>query len=90
MERKHGRDRGREPDIGFAEAAWRWASGQDLAKVLANTALTPGDFVRWVRQVIDLAGQLATAVGPGDLRRTCREVQDAMRRGVVAADLTED
>ena len=90
VERKHGRDRGREPDIGFAEAAWRWASGQDLAKVLANTALTPGDFVRWVRQVIDLAGQLATAVGPGDLRRTCREVQDAMRRGVVAADLTED
>ena len=90
VERKHGRDRGREPDIGFAEAAWRWASGQDLAKVLATTSLTPGDFVRWVRQVIDLAGQLATAVGPGDLRRTCREVQDAMRRGVVAADLTED
>ncbi|MFT3887125.1 MAG: DEAD/DEAH box helicase [Arachnia sp.] len=90
VERRHGRDRGREPDIGFAEAAWRWASGQDLAKVLATTSLTPGDFVRWVRQVIDLAGQLATAVGPGDLRRTCREVQDAMRRGVVAADLTED
>ena len=90
VERDFRLERGREPDIGFAEAAWRWASGQDLAKVLANTALTPGDFVRWVRQVIDLAGQLATAVGPGDLRRTCREVQDAMRRGVVAADLTED
>ena len=90
LERKHKRDRGREPDIGFAEAAWRWASGQDLAKVLRNGDLSAGDFVRWVRQVIDLAGQLATAVGPGDLRRTCREAADAMRRGVVAADMFED
>lgn len=90
IERRHKRDRGREPDIGFAEAAWRWASGQDLAKVLATTGLSAGDFVRWVRQVVDLAGQLATAVGPGDLRRTCREVADAMRRGVVAADLGEE
>ncbi|OYW91506.1 MAG: hypothetical protein B7Z23_08025, partial [Pseudomonadales bacterium 32-61-5] len=46
--------------------------------------------VRWVRQVVDLAGQLATAVGPGDLRRTCHAVADSMRRGVVATDLTED
>ncbi|MHA6511491.1 DEAD/DEAH box helicase [Tessaracoccus sp. Z1128] len=90
LERQHQRDRGREPDIGFAEAAWRWASGQDLAKVLRHTSLSAGDFVRWVRQVIDLAGQLATATGPGDLRRTCHEAADAMRRGVVAADLTED
>ncbi len=90
LERKHHRDRGREPDIGFAEAAWRWASGQDLAKVLRHTSMSAGDFVRWVRQVVDLAGQLATATGPGDLRRTCHAAADAMRRGVVAADLTED
>ncbi|GAA4902987.1 DEAD/DEAH box helicase [Tessaracoccus lubricantis] len=90
LERKHKRDRGREPDIGFAEAAWRWSSGQDLAKVLDTTGLSAGDFVRWVRQVVDLAGQLATAVGPGDLRRTCHAVADSMRRGVVAADMTED
>lgn len=90
LERKHRIDRGREPDIGFAEAAWRWASGQDLAKVLLHTGLSAGDFVRWVRQVIDLAGQLAAAAGPGDLRRTCLIAADEMRRGVVAADLTED
>lgn len=90
LERKHRIDRGREPDIGFAEAAWRWASGQELAKVLLHTSLSAGDFVRWVRQVIDLAGQLATAAGPGDLRRTCLMAADEMRRGVVAADLTED
>jgi len=90
VERRHRRDRGREPDIGFAEAAWRWASGQELAKVLATTDLSAGDFVRWVRQVIDLAGQLASAAGPGDLRRTAHAVQDAMRRGVVAVELEED
>ncbi|TRY16649.1 DEAD/DEAH box helicase [Tessaracoccus rhinocerotis] len=90
LERQHRLDRGREPDIGFAEVAWRWASGQELAKVLREGQLSAGDFVRWVRQVIDFAGQLANAVGPGDLRRTCREVVNSMRRGVVDADIDED
>lgn len=90
LERKHRLDRGREPDIGFAEIAWRWASGQELAKVLRLGQMSAGDFVRWVRQVIDFAGQLAQAVGPGDLRRTCREVVSSMRRGVVDADIEED
>ena len=90
LERNHRRDRGREPDIGFAEAAWRWCSGQELSKVLWNSGLPAGDFVRWVRQVVDLAGQLATAAGPGDLRRTCREIVASMRRGVVDTDLEED
>ncbi|MFV0428505.1 MAG: DEAD/DEAH box helicase [Arachnia sp.] len=89
-ERSHRLDRGRDPDIGFAEAAWRWARGQDLAKVLAHSQLPAGDFVRWVRQVVDFAGQLAHASGPGDFSRTCRAVVSAMRRGVVDADLTED
>ena len=90
VERRQSIDRAREPDIGFAESAWRWASGQELAKVLRTSGTSAGDFVRATRQVIDLAGQLAQAVGPGDLRRTCRAVVDAMRRGVVAADMTED
>ena len=90
LERKHRLDRGREPDIGFAEAAWRWSSGQDLAKVLVASGLPAGDFVRWTRQVIDLAGQVAAAVGPGDLRRTCREVVSSMRRGVIDFDPEED
>ncbi len=86
-ERAHGRERGRQPDIGFAEMAWRWASGQELAKVLRFGNLPAGDFVRWVRQVIDLTGQVAQAAGPGDLRRTCHELVDHMRRGVVAAEI---
>lgn len=90
LEREHRIEPGREPDIGFAEAAWRWTNGQELAKVLAVSGLPAGDFVRWTRQVIDLAGQLAQAVGPGDLRRTCREVVVLMRRGVIDYDTLED
>ena len=38
--------------------------------MLADTDLTAGDFVRWVRQVADFAGQVADAAGPGPLRET--------------------
>ncbi|PID98495.1 MAG: hypothetical protein CSA83_00950 [Actinomycetales bacterium] len=54
------------------------------------TELSAGDFVRWVRQVIDLAGQIAQALPAGDLRRTCREVVITMRRGVIDYELLDD
>ena len=40
--------------------------------------------------VIDLAGQLADAAGPGDLRGRCREAISLMRRGVVDVAYDED
>lgn len=89
IERRHKMERGRDLDIGFAEGIWRWASGQEFAKVLRHSPLAPGDFVRWVRQVIDIAGQIAQAAGPGDLRRNCRTLVDSLRRGVVAADMDD-
>jgi ATP-dependent RNA helicase HelY len=52
----------REPDLGFAWAAYRWARGARLEKVLAEAPdLTPGDFVRAVKQLIDLLDQIAAA-----------------------------
>jgi ATP-dependent RNA helicase HelY len=52
----------REPDLGFAWAAYRWARGVKLEKVLAEALdLTPGDFVRSVKQLIDLLDQIANA-----------------------------
>ncbi|MBI4899280.1 MAG: DEAD/DEAH box helicase [Actinobacteria bacterium] len=88
VERDHRVERGPEPDIGFAEAAHAWASGSDLADVLILSGLPAGDVVRWVRQVIDVAGQVADAAGPGPLRSTCREIVASMRRGVV--DVAEE
>lgn len=90
IERRHNIDRGRDLDIGFAQGIWRWANGQDLAKTLRNSPLAPGDFVRWVRQVIDLASQVGQAADAGDLRRSCRELVAALRRGVVAEEMDEE
>ena len=52
----------REPDLGFAWAAYRWARGAKLEAVLDESPdLTPGDFVRSVKQLIDLMDQIAAA-----------------------------
>jgi ATP-dependent RNA helicase HelY len=88
LERDHRLERGPEPDIGFSEAAYGWAAGRPLAMVLADSGLTAGDFVRWVRQVLDFADQIGQAAGPGPLRETVHQLARAMRRGVV--DYTPD
>jgi ATP-dependent RNA helicase HelY len=89
-ERDHRLPSHDEPDIGFAEAIHAWAAGAELADVLYLSGLTAGDFVRWARQVVDAAGQLAEAVGGGALRTTCRELVFRVRRGVVDAAPLED
>ncbi|WOP18342.1 DEAD/DEAH box helicase [Raineyella sp. LH-20] len=70
---------------GFARAAFDWCAGEPLAAVLEREEMSAGDFVRWARLVVDLADQVATGAGPGDLRETCHEVRRRMQRGVVAA-----
>jgi len=84
LERRHRLDFLREPDAGFAWAAYRWAEGDDLDDVLHETQLAAGDFVRWVKQLIDLAGQVADAAGDSPLRKKARETVGLLRRGVVA------
>jgi ATP-dependent RNA helicase HelY len=81
----------REPDLGFAWAAHAWASGMPLESVL-DPDLTPGDFIRAVKQLIDLLGQIAVAAGrKTPLGGAAAAAMDALRRGVVAySSLTED
>ena len=75
----------REPDAGFAWAAWRWARGEGLDQVLLDTGQAPGDFVRWMKQLIDLLDQIVDAAPPeSQVARTARRAVDAVRRGVVA------
>ena len=90
----------REPDLGFAWAAYCWARGARLETVLDEAPeLTPGDFVRSVKQLIDLLDQLASAIPaapapPSDpastLAATARAAIDAMRRGVIAYSAVAD
>jgi ATP-dependent RNA helicase HelY len=80
-----GLDLLREPDAGFAWAAWRWASGHPLDAVLRDGTMAPGDFVRWVKQLVDLLDQIGDAAPDASpVRRTARKAVDGLRRGVVA------
>ena len=84
LERDHHLDQLHEPDLGFVWAAYRWAEGDELDDVLDATDLAAGDFVRWVKQLLDLADQVADAAGAGPLRDAAREAAGRLRRGVVA------
>ncbi|MCZ4498198.1 MAG: hypothetical protein JWQ74_751 [Marmoricola sp.] len=83
LEREHKLEQLREPDFGFCWAAFRWAEGDDLDEVLDVTGLAAGDFVRWVKQLVDLAGQISDAAGDPVLRDNAREAVTRLRRGVV-------
>ncbi len=84
LERDNGLSFLREPDFGFAWTAYRWASGHDLEDVLEDAHdLAAGDFVRWVKQVIDLLEQIAAA-DAGDVATAARSAAGTMRRGVIA------
>ena len=48
----------RPPDPGFVALAHAWAAGEELADVLDDEELSGGDFVRNVKQLIDLLRQL--------------------------------
>lgn len=51
----------KEPDLGFVWQAHRWAAGHSLESILRDSDVTVGDFVRVMRQLIDLLGQLLNA-----------------------------
>ena len=85
LEAEHGLDFLRDPDPGFAWAAWRWAGGARLETVLDETDLTAGDFVRWVKMLLDLLDQVAkVSEESSSVRTAARDAVRAMRRGVVA------
>ncbi len=76
----------RRPDAGLVDAMHAWAAGDSLADVLdEDDELTGGDFVRHVKQVVDLLRQLADAAPDPATRTTAAAAADACFRGVVAA-----
>ena len=75
----------RPPDPGFTPYVHDWAAGDTLAEVLDDDEMTGGDFVRHVKQCIDLLRQVADVAADPDTRLRAREAADACHRGVVAA-----
>ncbi|MET9677865.1 DEAD/DEAH box helicase [Streptomyces sp. NPDC006482] len=76
----------REPDLGFAWAAYQWASDKSLDEVLREAEMPAGDFVRWCKQVIDVLGQIAAAAPRENstVSKNARKAVDSLLRGVVA------
>ena len=74
----------RFPDPNFALAASRWAAGNSLTKVLDSVPeMSPGDFVRTVRQIVDLLRQIERVADDEKLRRSAKEAGESMFRGLV-------
>ncbi len=84
LERDHRLRFMHRPDFGFAQAVWDWCNGAPLDRVLGQTEMAAGDFVRAMKQLIDVIAQIADASGPGPLRDTARSALDELRHGVVS------
>jgi ATP-dependent RNA helicase HelY len=74
---------GTAPSPGIALATQRWAQGAALDVVLRDAELAAGDFVRWMKQAVDLLDQISL-VADGPLGRRARQAIDGIRRGIVA------
>jgi ATP-dependent RNA helicase HelY len=74
----------RPPDPTFLAIAHAWAAGEDLGDVLEDEDITAGDFVRVVKQVVDLLGQIAEVAPNPATRASARAAAEALHRGVVA------
>jgi ATP-dependent RNA helicase HelY len=76
----------RAPDPGFAAVLHDWVAGDDLESVLADDGeLTGGDFVRNVKQCVDLLRQVAEVAPEQETADAAAAAADACVRGVVAA-----
>jgi len=75
----------RAPDPGFVHLAHAWAAGDGLAAVLEDEELSGGDFVRNVKQLIDLLRGIADVAPAPATAARARQAADALHRGVVIA-----
>lgn len=75
----------RAPDPTFVAITYGWASGESFAQIVSDEDLIGGDFVRTMRQVVDLVHQLSGIAPEPETRRACATAVDLLRRGVVAS-----
>jgi len=75
----------RMPEAGFADLARSWAEGSDLASIVGGGEVSAGDFVRNIKQLIDLLRQLGELAPDAATATASRRGADQLFRGVVAA-----
>ncbi len=89
-ERRHGLTLSRSPDAALLPTAYAWAAGTpctELWQTDPRGAYAPigGDFVRQMRQLIDLVDRIAEVAPSGGTRRVAAAARAALDRDVVAA-----
>ena len=67
----------RELEDGFAAPIYRWAEGESLEDVLRETDMSPGDFVRTCKQVLDLLRQIEDVATPEAFDTTVTDEEPA-------------
>ena len=82
-ESKEGLELAVPPSSQIAEVTYLWARGASLAKVLERTEMSGGDFVRWMRQVIDMLDQIRRAKD-SPLRDSAGAARNLLLRNVVS------
>jgi ATP-dependent RNA helicase HelY len=80
----------RTPDPTFLAVAYAWAAGEGFAEVVEEEELSGGDFVRNVKQLIDLLRQVADLAPAAETREVAAQAHEALFRGVVAASTAVD
>ena len=75
----------RPPDATFVAVAFAWAAGEGFAEVVEAEELSGGDFVRTMKQLIDVLRQLALVAPQRATRHSAEQAADQLFRGVVAA-----
>ena len=75
----------RRPDPTFGAVAYAWAAGEAFAEVVEDEELSGGDFVRNIKQLVDLLRQIAEVAPARGTRRAAAAATELMFRGVVEA-----
>jgi ATP-dependent RNA helicase HelY len=84
-ERRLGLPPTRQPDATFFPLAHAWSSGEAFDRILDDDDLSGGDFVRTIKQLIDLLRQMGDAAPVESTATAARVAADSLFRGVVSA-----
>jgi ATP-dependent RNA helicase HelY len=85
LESRERLDLMRQPDAGFVRVVHDWASGEDLEYMASSyPQYSAGDFVRSMKQVLDILRQIKEAAEDPYLSRKVSEAMDLIHRSIVA------
>ena len=87
LESAYGLPESRDIDRGLFAATHGWAAGGGLDDVLVGDEVSAGDFVRAMRQIVDVLAQLSHMAPDPQTRQAASEAIDRIRRGIVESPL---